>query len=346
MKKLAVALVLLLLLGVVGDRGYEWVRGQIYLPTSNQSQPVVVTLKPGATPQDVGAELQAGGLIRNQWLFQGYLRYLRARGMPPEFVAGELNRNMSMAAIVNTLENPAASELTVRLGEGEPLTVLAQQAAKQGVGTISDYTLAANDLSRWHYDFLKGRPTDAPNNLEGFLFPDTYQVLRGAKADNLIKRQLDRFGRVLTPDLREAISRPTSARAAMTVYDLIILASIVDREVNQASDRPIVCDVFFNRLKTNMPLGSDATVLYALGRANGTLSQEDLKVNSPYNTRNHPGLPPGPIANPGLDAIKACVNAPKTNYYYFFTDQQGATHYAVTFEEFLRQLKQYKLANQ
>jgi UPF0755 protein len=344
----APVVVLLLLVGLVAGRAYEWVRWQIYAPMSSQSQPVLVTIHPAATADDVGKELQARGLIRDQRVFQNYLRYLRYHGTAPDFKAGqfELNRNMSLARIVDTLQSASASEITVRMPEGARLSVLAQQAQQQGVGTAAAYTASASDLNSWHYDFLQGRPQNAPQNLEGFLFPDTYQILRGAGVNDLIKRQLDRFGQVVSPDLRQAISRPAEGRPAETLYNVLILASIAEKEVNTEADRPIVCDVFYNRLKQNMPLGSDATVLYAVGKQGGVPTQQELAVNSPYNTRLHGGLPPGPIDNPSMSAIKACISPAKTSYLYFFTDPKGVAHYAVTYQEFLQQQRQYGLASQ
>jgi UPF0755 protein len=101
--------------------------------------------------------------------------------------------------------------------------------------------------------------------------------------------------------------------------------------------------VFYNRLSRNIPLGSDATVLYAVGKTAGTPTQEDLALSSPYNTRKFPGLPPGPISNPSLSSIEACVHPQKTNYLYFFTDPRGTAHYAATYEESLRQQQQFGL---
>lgn len=340
--------VLLLVTGVAAGRVYDWVHWQLYAPVSSHSQEVLVTIRPNASPDDVGAELQSVGLLRDQRVFQTYMRYLRYRGAPPDFKAGKflVNRNMSLAQIVDTLQNAAASEVTVRMPEGERLERLAQQVQQQGVGSAAAYVASAGDLSRWSYDFLEGRPANAPRNLEGFLYPDTYQLLRGAGVNDLIKRQLDRFGQVLTPDLRQAIARPTDARPAQTLYNVLILASIAEKEVNNEADRPIVCDVFYNRLKVNMQLGSDATVLYALGKTGGIPTQQDLAVNSPYNTRLHPGLPPGPISNPSLSAIKACISPQKTSYLYFFTDAKGVAHYAATYQEFLKQQQQFGLPSQ
>ncbi|MGH7883252.1 MAG: endolytic transglycosylase MltG, partial [Candidatus Dormibacteraceae bacterium] len=110
-------------------------------------------------------------------------------------------------------------------------------------------------------------------------------------------------------------------------------------------DLPTVCQILYNRLGVHMPLGSDASVLYALGRTGGGLTEQDLKVDSPYNTRLYPGLPPGPITSPSQSSIRACASPPNNDYIFFFSDPHGVTHFATTTREFLRQQSQYGVAN-
>jgi UPF0755 protein len=348
-RKIAALLLVLLVLGVFGDRAYEWVNWQVYTPTSTASRPVLVTIPAGASQDELATTLSGKGLIRDRNVFLNYLRWLRVRGEGLRLRAGafELNRDMSMARIVQQLQHGAIAQVTVRMGEGDTLAAMAEEAARQGAGTAQDYRAAASDIAQWpSYAFLKDRPASAPRNLEGFLYPDTYRLVRGSPAKTLVQRQLDRFGSVFTPQMRAQAARPTDARPAESVYSIVILASIVEKEVEKNSDRGLVCDVFYNRLAQGMELGSDATVLYAVGKSSGTPTQADLQVSSPYNTRKYPGLPPGPISNPSIGAIQACLTPPKTAYLYFFTDPQGAAHYAATYDEFLRQQQQYGLAGQ
>jgi UPF0755 protein len=254
---------------------------------------------------------------------------------------------MSMARIVEQLQGGIAAPLSVRLQDGQTLATMAQEAQRQGAGPAKDYQAAAVDIAQWPaYDFLQGRPAAAPRNLEGFLYPDTYDLVRGSPARDLVKRQLDRFGTAFTPQLRQTAAQATPARAAQNVYSIVTLASIVEKEVQTDPDRGMVCEVFYNRIAQGMPIGSDATVLYAVGKQSGTPTQDDLNSSSPYNTRRFAGLPPGPIANPGQAAIKACVSPPNNDYLYFFTDPHNVAHYATTYDEFLKQQKQYGLAGQ
>lgn len=349
MRKLAALLLIVLVLGVFGDRAYEWVRWQVYTPTAAASQPVLITVPQGASQDQLATLLDGKRLIRDRTVFLNYLRWLRVRGDGLRLRAGafELNRNMSMATIVERLQRGAAAQLTVRMAEGDTLAQMSQEAQTQRAGTVQDYQAATADVAQWPgYAFLKDRPATAPRTLEGFLYPDTYQLARGSPAKDLVKRQLDRFGQVFTPQMQQQAAKATDERPAESVYSIVILASIVDKEVESASDRQQVCSVFYNRLSQGMVLGSDATVLYAVGKTSGVPTQDDLDSSSPYNTRRFAGLPPGPISNPSASAINACLSPPKTAYLYFFTDPHGAAHYAATYDEFLRQQQQYGLAGQ
>ncbi len=197
---------------------------------------------------------------------------------------------------------------------------------------------------RTEYD-IPARPKpgnpDAP--FEGYLFPDTYLVDPAAGVRGLIKQQLDQFGVVFSPDLRAQIAQATAARPAESVQSIVILASMVDREANAtvASDRGNVCSVYYNRLKVGMTLGVDATLLYALGRLTPEPTFAELQLNTPYNTRTHAGLPPGPISNPGQAAILACINPPQTQYLFYFTDRQGVTHFETNQQDFDRDIQKY-----
>lgn len=349
MRKLAAALLVLLVLGVFGDRGYEWVRWQVYTPTSSGSHPVLLTVPAGTSQDQLATMLDGKGLIRDRSVFLNYLRWLRIRGDALQLRAGafQLDRDMSMARIVEALQSGAAAALTVRLAEGDTLATMAQAAQRQGAGTAQDYQAATADVGQWPgYAFLRDRPAGAPRTLEGFLYPDSYQLIRGSPAKELVKRQLDRFGQVLTPQMQAQAGQASNARPAESVYAIVTMASIVDKEVQTPADRGMVCSVFYNRLSQDMLLGSDATVLYAVGKTGGVPTQADLDSSSPYNTRKFAGLPPGPIGNPSSSAINACLAPPRTAYLFFFTDPKGAAHYAATYAEFLRQQQQYGLAGQ
>lgn len=339
-KGLGCLVTLVLVVGVVVG-GYSWVQYQVHTPVSSVSDKVTLTIHPGESQSEVAAALLAKGVIRDQRVFEYYLRFT---GLGANIQAGQVtvNRDMSMPQVARALSRPTTPTLQVRLGEGLTIAPMAQQAAQQGAGTAAEYEALADDRGSWaaQFPFLGGLPATAPNTLEGFLFPNTYQILPSEGAKGLIQRQLQAFQQSVQP-LLPGLAQPTAARPAESLYSVLILASITEKEVNAGTDRATVCGIFYNRLAQGMPLGADSTVLFALGRTSGSLSATDLQVNSPYNTRVNPGLTPGPISNPSLDSITACANPQPSNYLYFFTDPKGVAHYAATYADFEAQQQQY-----
>ena len=338
MKRLLVFLVIIAAIGYGGSRAYDSLSYQVYTPVSSQSQPVTVTVSQGESAKEVSTDLAARGLIRSAVVFEYYLRF---SGAGPRIEAGQhkLDKNMNMPRMADALSVTVADQVTVTIPEGYTVAKTAEAVEQAGFGKAADYVAAAKDSAAWKNDFLAGRPPNA--DLEGYLYPETYSLNKGATVRDLIQRQLDQFGKVYSADLRSRTAQAVPGRPAQTVSSIVILASIVEREANRDGDRPKVCEVYYNRLAQGMPLQADATVLYALGVWKKQVLLEDLKVQSPYNTYLHPGLPPGPIANPGAASIKACIDPDKNNYVYYFTDKQGVTRFATTLDEFERLKAQY-----
>jgi UPF0755 protein len=334
LKKLLVVVLLLAGFGYAGSQGYDWINNQVQAPMSARSQPVTIHIDEGESPDQIAQDLKDKGLVRNKDVFVYYMRYTGARS---RLQAGDfiLNRNMSMAQITDVLQSAKPSQVAVRLPEGFTLQQMAAEAEKDGLGKAASYVAAATGSS-WDYAFLKERP--AKMTLEGFLFPDTYLLDRSAAPRDLVKKQLDRFDQLFTPDMRVQAAQATASRPAESVYNIVILASIVEREANKAPDRPRVCSVYYNRLAEGTLLQVDATVLYGQGKTTG---QPDISSDTPYNTYIHKGLPPGPISNPGLSAIQACLNPEKTDFKFYFTDPKGVTHFQRTGTEFEQQKQQF-----
>jgi len=338
--------VLVVLLGAAGfggARGYDWFNWQVNTPVSTTSQPVVLHVQQGASITVVADQLQEKGLIRDREVFR---YYVRLAGLDRSIQAGDyvLNKNMSMRQIAEALQHGRPDQVAVTIPEGYPAFYIATAIESANVGMKAvDYLRSEQDGS-WQADFLASR--NGRKDLEGYLFPDTYSLNRGAGVRDLIQAQLDQFARVFTPELRQKVGQATDGRPPQTIEQIVILASIVDREVNNASDRANACSVFYNRLQIGMPLGADATVLYALGRVSGGLTDADLHVSSPYNTRTHAGLPPGPISNPAAAAIRSCIDVPKTAYLFYFTDKQGVTHFEKTQAEFEADKRRYGVSGE
>ncbi|HBY97414.1 MAG TPA: endolytic transglycosylase MltG [Chloroflexi bacterium] len=295
--------------------------------------PVVFTVEPGENAATIAAALEKAGLIRDEQLFRWLLRY---RGADQSLEAGtfQLNRTMTMDEIIVALQQGRLEEISVTLPEGWRAEQVATALEAQGLFPASEYLAVVSDPSRFDYDFLRDLPPGA--TLEGFLFPDTYRVIKEQiTPEAFVRMQLETFNQRLTPEMRRA-----AQERRMTLFQAVILASIVEREAVVAEERPLIAGVFINRWQDGILLNADPTVQYALGRQDGQwwkrpLLLEDLEVQSPYNTYKVPGLPPGPICNPGADALRATVSAPPTEFYYFVArgDDSGAHVFAKTFEE-------------
>ena len=341
MKRLAVIVVVILIAGFGASRGYDWWNYNVNTPVSGTSQQVAFKIDPGELPSAVAQDLADKGLIRNKDIFEWYLRLT---GAGSSFQAGTfvLNRNMSMVQIIDALEHANPNQKVITIPEGYPLKFQADFVEKAWPGMGKPYlTAAASPTWRAQYEFLSSVPGRANPPLEGYLFPDTYTVDPSLGVNGLIKQELDQFGIVFSPELRAAIAQRAAGRPAETVENIVILASMVEREANRDPDRGNVCSVYYNRLANGMQLGVDATLLYGLGRLTPEPTAAELQLNSPWNTRIRVGLPPGPISNPGKAALLACINPPKTNYLYYFTDPSGTTHFETNDADFERDKQKY-----
>ena len=347
MKRLIALVVVLALLGFGTSKSMDWWNFNVNTPISTSSHAVPFHVDPGETPADIGSDLFDLHLIRSTVAFDFYTRLTDA---VPRFEAGSfvLNSNMSLAQIVSALQHAKPDQQIITFPEGFPLREQAKTVEAKKLGTAPNYFTAAEYLQAardpaWaaSYSFLPSQPPSAEFPYEGYLFPDTYEVDPAAGVRGLVKQQLDQFGVVFSPDLRAQIAQATPNRPAESVQSIVILASMVDREANTSTDRGNVCSVYYNRLAIGMPLGVDATLLYALGRLTPEPTGTELGLDTPYNTRLHAWLPPGPISNPGQAALLACINPPKTNYLFYFADRQGVTHFETNQSDFNRDIQKY-----
>ena len=172
--------------------------------------------------------------------------------------------------------------------------------------------------------------------LEGYLYPDTYQFARGVSASAIVDAMVKRFWQVIGKFEQKI------AESGITLHEVVTLASIVEKETGKASERPLIASVFLNRLRKRMRLESDPTVIYGIKDFSGNLKKRDLSTYSPYNTYVVRGLPPGPIANPGIDSIKAVLYPAKTNYLYFVSKNDGSHHFSSSLKEHNRAVYTYQ----
>jgi UPF0755 protein len=207
-----------------------------------------------------------------------------------------------------------------------------------------DQFLQAVKNGKYDYAFLRDRPKGALTSIEGFLFPETYNVPFDVPVDTLVTLMLSTFDQRVTDKMRQQ-----AAAAKMTLYEVVTLASIVEREAVVPNERPTIASVYLNRLKKKMYLQSDPTVQYALGYQPATKQwwktpvtlEEFLQVDSPYNTYLRAGLPPGPICNPSLASLTAVLEPAQTDYLYFYSRGDGTHAFAKTYEEHQQNQEKY-----
>jgi UPF0755 protein len=191
---------------------------------------------------------------------------------------------------------------------------------------IFGFSIAANKDYSAEFDFLADKPKNL--NLEGYFFPDTYQIKVGNSSEDLIKIALTNFDKKLALYLRTEIEKQ-----GKTIFEIINIASLLEKEVKTAEDKKIVSGILWKRLENGMRLQVDATVVYALEKEPGSVSYDDLKVDSPYNTYKYAGLPLGPIANPGQESIMAAIYPERSTSWYYLSAPDGKTYFSQTLEE-------------
>lgn len=289
------------------------------------------TVPPGSGVSAVGSGLQDAGLIRSAWAFRILAKVTASEG---RIRAGSYAFSPSMGPreILRGLVSGQAEQLRLTFPEGYSARQMAKVISQRGLGDADRFLELVADAGRFadRFPWLADLPAGA--SLEGFLFPDTYQVGgQQLREEALIALMLSRFEQVGLSAWRN------TSNPRLDLYRTVTLASIVELEAQSPPERPLIAGVFYNRLKLRMPLGSDPTVEYALGWKQGSrgLSYDDVKVDSPYNTYKNAGLPPGPIANPGLASLEATLRPETTAMLYFVARGDGTHHFSRTYAEHL-----------
>lgn len=296
---------------------------------------VSVAIPRGASTRRIGEVLTEAGVLRSAraLVIATVMRRAVGRLRHGEYL---LAPSQSALQIVDVLVSGDVVLHRVTIPEGYTVAQIADLLAAEGLADRDRFLdIALRGGRRLRRPGLAGLPVDS---LEGYLFPDTYQIARGLGEEALVGMLLDRFDAAAGAALRAA------ARArGLTLHQLLTVASIIERETRVADERPLVAAVIYNRLARGMRLEIDATVLYALGRHKEVVTLADLEIDSPYNTYRFPGLPPGPIANPGLAAIAAATAPAQTPYLYYVLKSDGQHHYfSRTLEEHRAAVRRYR----
>jgi len=311
-----------------------WYGGMLTHPHDPGGAEQSFTIDTGESVPSIAVRLEEVGLIRSASAFRAYLIYT---GLDTSIQAGDyvLSPALSIVDIARELQDATPEQISFAILPGWRMEEIAGSLATSGMDITPDEFLAAARSAPPDLDYLP-----ASVSTEGFLYPDIYILPRTITAEQLVGEFLRNFSRYLTVDLREGFTRQ-----GLDVYQAVTLASIVQREAVVADERAQIASVFLNRLSTGMKLDTDPTVQYALGYNTiqdtwwtNPLSTADLQIDSPYNTYLYAGLPPGPIANPSLSALRSVAFPAETPYYFFRArcDGSGLHDFAVTFEEHLQ----------
>lgn len=294
------------------------------------------TVESGQAAQVIGKRLAADGYVSSTLPW----RYAIWRaGDAGAIQAGtyRLEAGERIASVVERMKGGIVipDELTITYPEGFTLQQVAARTAARGISTEEEFIAAAKvGPFADSFAFLKDLPAD--RSLEGYLFPDTYRVLKNDQPADVLRRLLGNFDKKMTPELRqEAVDHKR------TLDEVVIMASIIEREINRPADLAKVADVLWKRFDANAGLAADATVRYILNKWDGALTVQDLAIDSPYNTRKYRGLPPTAIGNPGLTAILAALRPEQTDFYYYLSAPDGETIFAKTNDEHNRNKDKY-----
>ena len=321
------AVILLFIIGALAAAGAAW----LLLTPFGPGTETFVVIEPGSSALEIGQRLEAAGVVRSQFAWD-LLRWVR-RG---RLLAGEyrFDHPAPVTEVYARVRRGDVYTVSLTVPEGANIFDIAARVESAGLGTREQFLNAANQETGLVADL----DPDA-KSLEGYLFPDTYRFQRHLKPGQIVSAMVRRFrAEAEQLGLKEDVHR------------VVTVASLVERETAVEEERPLVASVFVNRLGKNIPLMTDPAVIYGLEREDrwrGTLFASDLTYNTPYNTYVHAGLPPGPIANPGVHSLRAAMDPAKTDYLYFVaagTNAQGHSMFESTLEEHNHDVAVYRQA--
>jgi len=318
-------LLVLAVLAAAGAAAYV-----LLVPTGPHAE-TFVDISPGMSTMQIASELKQQGIIRSK---DGFLGLYAFHGRTLKAGTYRFDHPAPMTEVWNRLRRGDVYTIQVTIPEGSNIFDIGQRLQSAGLGSATAFIAAARQNTVLIADIDKTAPS-----LEGYLFPDTYHFEPHTPPQEMMAAMVRRF-------------RGVAAQLGLTTdfHSVVTLASLVEKETPLDSERPMVASVFDNRLAKDMPLMTDPSVIYAAlldGRYRGTIYQSDLDADSPYNTYKHPGLPPGPICNPGLKSLTAAMHPAQTDYLYFVAagaDPSGQSRFSTTLEQHAKDVEAYRRA--
>ncbi|WP_196603903.1 endolytic transglycosylase MltG [Pectinatus haikarae] len=296
-------------------------------PADDQEQ-IVINVKPGMRTSQIAELLKDKNIIYHDVYFK---ILAQLKGLDKGMKVGEyvLHRGMSSSAVMDELiKGPQTVIIRVTVPEGYTVEQIADLLERKKITSKQDFlTLAKKYIP---YEYMQNSDPNVKYKLEGYLFPDTYEFIEDTPAKKVIDAMTGEFDKKIDASLRERAKQMN-----LSMHELVVMASLVEAEAKFNEDRPLIAQVFFNRLKINMPLQSDTTIQYAMIERKENVSIKDTKIDSPYNTYIHYGLPPGAVDNPGIASVRAVLYPQMNDYLYFVADSEGHNHYSRTYQEHL-----------
>lgn len=342
MSRLFLSLLSALLLACAVIVGGYWHDAYVARPATD-AQAVAFVVQSGETLKAVADRLKAQGLVSSPWMFELFAKLSdqAARVQAGQF---RLKPGMSFSDLMNALANATAQDVEVTIPEGYSAAQIGETvraaipsiSEKDWAEAVGPHSPALEDA-----DLARALPPElSKRGLEGFLFPDTYRFHPNAAAKDVVHTLLFTF---LQKTLAAGIKVGGDGTVAhgLNFSEFVTLSSIVEKEVQKPEDMKLVADIFLKRLKDGIPLQSDATVNYVTGGKYAAISSQDQAIDSPYNTYKHPGLPPAPISNPGLNALTAVLTPTANDWYYFLTAPDGTVKYARTYDQHIANKQKY-----
>lgn len=303
--------------------------------TTDITQPsedsVEVAIPQGASTKQIAEILKQSGLINSEFTFRLKSKISGADGLY-NYGTFYLNKDMTAEQIIAALQTTSVAQTQnkITIPEGYTVKQIAALIDEKGIATTQEFLDEVNN-GTFDYDFLEGVPK-RDFYLEGYLFPDTYYLSGNETSHDIIVMMLNRFEQIYNENIKSYVDS-----SGYTLDQLVTVASMVESESKLDEERPIIAGVIYNRLDIDMLLQIDATVQYALSTKNEVVTENDLTVDSPYNTYKYKGLPQGPICSPGLTSLEAAVKPEKHNYYYYVLKERGGSEHTFTenYDDFL-----------
>jgi len=297
-------------------------------PISKVQKKITITIKTGENAQETISTLKNENLIENPYYFK-LLLLLKKKN----FKAGEydITTDLTPSQLIDILSSGKPKLYKIIIPEGFTIRQIASRLENLGITKKDEFMALSEHFSDHEFPF-------APERLEGYLFPDTYYFPQKSPAKTIIKTMLRKFESVVSKFLEEI------NQSGYTLHQIITIASIIEKETSNKGEKSLISSVIYNRLRKNMLLQCDPTLIYAMGEEfDGNLRRRDKKIDSPYNTYTHKGLPPGPICNPGENSIKAAVRPANTGYLYFVSKNDGTHYFSKTLKEHNSAVRKYQL---